>query len=813
MDLRFGETTRGRGLIFIHLRATGAVEPARIVARSVARGAYEVPANVLPVPELGAWVVVLAILTVSQRVTVTAYDDSGEVISCADKTVAAFAARVHSSANTLLHNPVAEIIRNYDERMRPHGLRITALECVMDVSTGIDLLYGEVSVSSRSRMEVDAPISLELIGPDANAASLGDWVCMGDVVKCRDGVWHRVVGYSFRIPHELPSFCVWARSSHVSLADGILPYEPQHLEGQRGYWREQMLPADENPDYEHWFLTRHGVSEGELELQRQETCEDDPLFSVVVPLYRTPIEFFRAMADSVLAQSYDRFELILVNASMDDQALCREMAGYVARDKRVRMVALEENLGIAANTLEGIARAKGDFVLFCDHDDVIEPDALYRYARAVRDNPDVDLLYCDEDKLRDGHYLCPFFKPDWNLDLLCSVNYVCHMLAVRKAIVDELPADYTECDGAQDHFLTLFAGERARRIVHVPHVLYHWRMHEQSTSGGDEAKPYTTAAGIRAVQAHFDRCGIVATVTGREARPNTYAVTYEPDIRSKVSIVIPNKDLSHMLRRCVGSVLAKTTYPNYEVVIVENNSQEPETFACYEELAQDDRVRVVTQPCDGTFNFSKTMNFGIARAEGDYLLFLNNDTEVITEDWIERMLGICTREDVGAVGVKLLYPNEAIQHAGVVMQKDGPIHLGKKQDRNCGDYFGFLQLTQDLTAVTAACMMTSRATFESVGGFDEGFPIDCNDVVYCLRLRDAGLLVVYEPEVELYHYESISRGKNTSVSLKMQWVRALGALMERWPQYFACGDPYWNPNLDINAYHRLNLWAEVNYNG
>ena len=812
MNLRFGETTRGRGLIFLRVAATGTASLAHVSAHSVARDGREVPANVLPVPELNAWVVVLAILSVSQRVTITAYDEGGAVLCSAKKTVAALAARVHSSANTLLHNPVTELIRNYDERMRPQGLRLRAHECVSDAALGVDLVYGDVSVSSCSREEVEAQISLELIGPDATSAALEDWSCMGDVVGCRDGVWHRVVSYSFRIPHDLPSFCIWARSSHDALMDGVLPYESQYLEGQRSYWRDYMLPADENPEYDHWFLSRHRVSEGELELQRQEACEDGPLFSIVVPLFRTPLEFFRAMVDSVLAQSYERFELVLVNASPGDQALGEELGRYVAQDERVRVTTLEENLGIAKNTLRGIACAQGDFVLFCDHDDTMEPDALYRYARVVRDDPNVDLIYCDEDKLRDGHYLCPFFKPDWNVDLLRSVNYVCHLLAVRKTIVDELPAEYAECDGAQDHFLTLFAGERARSVVHVPKVLYHWRMHEQSTSGGDEAKPYTTSAGIRAIQAHCDRCGIAATVSGREGRPNTYALAYELMGQPKVSILIPNKDLSYMLRRCVESVLSKTTYPNYEVVIIENNSQEPETFACYGELAEDKRVRVVTQPSDGTFNFSKTINFGVERAEGDYLLFLNNDTEVITGDWIERMLGICMREDTGAVGVKLLYPNDAIQHAGVTMQPDGPIHLGKKQDRNCGDYFGLLQLTQDLTAVTAACMMTSRAAFELVGGFDEDFPIDCNDVVYCLRLRDEGLLVVYEPEVELYHYESISRGENKTASLRLQWVRALGAMMVRWTHYFALGDPYWNPNLDVNAYHRLNLWPEVIYN-
>lgn len=813
MDLHFGETTRGRGLIFVHVSVTGTERPSRVVARSVARGEDEVPANVLPVPELEGWVVVLAILAVSQRVSVTAYDDEGAVLCSADKTVAPLAARMHSSANTLLHNPVTKIIRNYDERTHLHGLTMKAHECIMDMASGSDYVYGEVSVTSRSREEVAAPISLELIGPDATSASFEDWVCMGDVMSCRDGVWRRVLSYSFHFPHELSSFCIWARSSHPALMDGILPYEPQYLEGERKYWRGLMIPANDDPIYDHWFMTRHRVTLEELELQQQMTDSNGPLFSIVVPLYRTPLDFLGQMVDSMLAQSYSKFELILVNASPDDEALSTQVARYAASDKRLRVVTLEENLGISANTLKGVAIARGDFVVFCDHDDTIEPDALYRYARVIHDAPDTDLIYCDEDKICDGHHLSPFFKPDWNIDLLCSMNYVCHMLAVRTEIVNELPAEYVECDGAQDHFLTLFAGERARRIAHVPKVLYHWRIHGQSTSGGDEAKPYTTIAGIRAVQAHFDRLGIPATVTGRKGRPNVYAVNYELEDRPKVSILIPNKDLSNMLRRCVESILSKTTYPNYEVVVIENNSQEAETFACYEALSADDRVRVVTQPSDGTFNFSRTMNFGASQAEGDYLLFLNNDTEVITEDWIERMLGICMRKDVGAVGVKLLYPNDTIQHAGVVMLVSGPSHLGKKLHRNNNEYYALLQVTQDLTAVTAACMMTGRAAFELVGGFDESLPVDYNDIAYCLNLRDQELLIVYEPEVELYHYESISRGENKSISRRVQWARGLGFMMMRWPEYFATGDPYWNLNLDVNEYHRIRLWPEEIING
>ncbi len=812
MNLRFGETTRGRGLIFLHVYALDVDQPINLEATSVARGGRVVPANVMTVPGLDGWVVILAILSVSQRVTVTASAPDGSCLCSGQKTVAALAAKLHSQANTLLHNPVTEIMRNCDERLRPQGLEVRALECIPDSVSGDDVVYGDVAVTSRSHEEVAAPIVIETLRPDASQAALGEWTCMGDVCSCDDGVWRRVVSFSFRVPRELPTFVIWARSPQTSIADGVLPWEPQYLWGTRDYWRGYMLSADANPEYERWFLCKHRVSERDLGLQREEADSEGPLFSVVVPIYRTPLDFFDEMVGSVLAQSYGRFELILVNASPDDQGLSAAAERHAATDERIRLVTLDENLGISANTLRGVAAAQGDFVVFLDHDDTIEPDALYRYAHAVRNHPDTDLLYCDEDKLLDGHYLGPLFKPDWNVDLLCSVNYVCHLLAVRKTIVDQLPAEYTDCDGAQDHFLTLFAGERARRVFHVQRVLYHWRIHGQSTASGDAAKPYTTAAGVRAVQAHFDRCGIPATVSERPGKPNTYTVSYELAEQPLVSIVIPNKDLSGMLQKCIDSVLEKSTYRNFEIVVVENNSVEPKTFAYYEEISRNDRVRVVRQRQDGTFNFAKTMNFGVAAAKGSYFVFLNNDTEVIAEDWLERMLGICSRKDVGAVGAKLLYPNGTIQHAGVVVQHDGPIHLGKQQDRFNGEYFEFLQLTQDLSAVTAACMMTSREAFDLVGGFDESFPVDYNDIAFCLSLRDAGLLVVYEPLVELFHYESVSRGGNFSIPKRRQWERALGKMKSRWPDYFCVCDPYWNPNLDVNPYHRLNLWGQVIYN-
>lgn len=809
MNLRFCETTRGKGKIFIHLVGDDLPAAVTLEPCALTREGRPVPAKVLAVPEVEGWVLVLAVLTVSQRVTVVARDASGKEVARAHKTVAALAAKLHSQANTARQNPVTELMRNCDVFRRPQGVFVEMDGLICNPTKGCDVVHGTVSVETRSQEEAEAPLELSFIGHDGQELSLAPWVVMGDSVA-GDEVFHRSLSFSVRIPPEVPYLVIWVRSPRTSLADGVMAYEGFYLAGERGKWRDMSLSADLQPEYEDWFRLHNRASLRELELQRGHRFGLEPTFSVVVPLFHTPLDYFHEMVDSVLGQSYGRLQLVLVNASPEDELLAAAIADYERADERVLVVKLDENEGITGNTLRGIDAATGDFVAFFDHDDVIEPDLLYRYAAAINERPDTDLLYCDEDKLQDGHYTSPFLKTDWNPDLLCSENYVCHMLTVRRSIVDEMPREgYLQCEGAQDHFLTLFAGERARNVWHEPRVLYHWRIHAQSTAATGDAKSYTTESGVRAVQAHLDRCGIAAVAAPRGDVPNTYRVDYLLPKHPLVSIIIPNKDMAPVLRRCLASIAGTSTYDNYEVVVVENNSTEEETFRFYEEAQKDRRVRVVRQPSDGTFNFSRTINHGVEQARGDYLLFLNNDTEVISPDWIERMVGHCQRPEVGCVGVKLVYPDGLLQHAGVMIHKMGPDHIGKLLDRDARDYYNILQLTQDLSAVTAACMMMRRETFDRVGRMDEDLAVDYNDTDLCLRLRAEGLLVVYEPLVELTHYESISRGEHNSKKKMMSWSAATGVMMQRWPSYFGVGDPYWHPNFVSNPYRKLFWWEYV----
>ena len=615
----------------------------------------------------------------------------------------------------------------------------------------------------------------------------------------------RVVSASLFVPWNLDDIYVaaWHAERPERLALRLIPkreWEPMVAQGDRDAYRN----VGTDPYYMQWFEV-HRLAASEEAAQRSTTFEQMPLFSVVVPLYNTPVVLFDEMMASLAAQTYSNWECILVNSTPECDKLARHVVRACAFDSRVRVVELKRNLGISLNTNAGIAVAKGDFVCFLDHDDTIEPDLLFEYAKAVNARPDTDLLYCDEDKLsEDGMRYCdPAFKPDFDLDLLRSNNYICHMLCIRKTLLDQLEPNTPDVDGAQDHNLTLEAVEKARHVHHVARILYHWRLSAGSTSGGGDAKSYATAAGVRAVQRHLDRIGADAKVSAIEGSPCQYATTFAvpgssslntPDAGPLVSIVIPSKDHVGLLSRCIDSIVSKTAYASYEIVVVENGSIDAATFEYYDQVEKLPGVRVVPWPETGGFNFSRLVNFGRTAAQGEYILLLNNDTEVLTCDWIERMLGNCARPEVGAVGCKLLYPDGIVQHAGVVIA-DEPAHWFEGIPAEGKGYRNLVNMQRSVSAVTGACLMTSAASFDMVGGFDPLLPGEYNDVDFCLKLRETGKVNVYLPSVELVHHESASRNRTSRDALAAHF-EALGLLRSRWSEQFAKGDPYYNPSLE-----------------
>ena len=561
---------------------------------------------------------------------------------------------------------------------------------------------------------------------------------------------------------------------------------------------ERMEP--EEVPYGPWF-EKHKPSAEELERQRKKKWKNPPLISVAVPAYRTPPGFLEQMILSVKEQTYPHWELCIVNASRGEDGMEQVLGRYAGGDERIRVKNLEENLGIAGNTNEALEMARGEFVGLLDHDDLLAPQALFRIAEALTADPQADAVYTDEDKVTTdlSEHFQPHFKPDFNLDLLRSNNYITHFFVVRTRLAREAGGFRREFDGAQDYDFIFRCTEEAKKVLHVPEVLYHWRTHKASTADNPASKMYAFEAGKRAIEAHLARCGQEGTVSLRKDL-GFYRVEYPVQGEPLVSILIPNRDQKETLEKCLNSIWEKSTYNNYEILIVENNSSSPEIFDYYREIEKRPGVRILTWK-EG-FNYSAINNFGEKSAAGDYLLFLNNDVEVINPRWIEELLGNCQRKEVGIVGAKLYYPDDTIQHAGTVIGIGGIAgHAFLNMPRSRTGYLHKASLQMDLSAVTAACMMMKRQVFKQLGGFEERLSVAFNDVDLCLRTVQAGYLVVYNPEVELYHYESKSRGAEDSEEKVRRFQEEIEFMRCRWMDLLKKGDPYYNRNLTLSKWN------------
>lgn len=566
---------------------------------------------------------------------------------------------------------------------------------------------------------------------------------------------------------------------------------------RKNFWRMEKYSDYEKRDQEYAiWKDMHTPDRAELAKQRDSSLCEHPLISVVMPVYMPDLGHLKQMISSVQSQTYSQWELCIACGGIQSDEVRSYLNGLSSQGRNIKVKFLKENLGIAGNTNKAIEMAAGEWIAFVDQDDLLRADALYEYARAVHMNC-ADAVYCDEDKLDDrtGIFFEPHFKPDFNLDLLLCNNYICHMLMVRASIVRMAGELNPELDGAQDHDFILRCCEHTVKFVHIPKILYSWRCHRDSTSMNPGSKLYAYEAGKRAIEAYYRRQGIQAEVKPMELR-GWYRTSFKPEETPLVSVIIPNKDHAGDLRRCVNSILTKTSYQNYEILIAENNSSESETFACYEELKKkDSRIRVVVW--DRPFNYSAINNFAAAQAQGAYLLLLNNDTEVITPDLFESMLGYCMRSDVGAVGARMFYGDDTVQHAGVLVGvSDGADHVFLHCSRSDPGYMGRAVVSQDLSAVTAACMMVKKSVYDRLGGMEEAFSVAYNDVDFCLKVREAGYLVVYDAFAELYHYESATRGYEESKEQKERFEQEKALLRRRWPVQML-GDPYYNRNLSL----------------
>ncbi len=596
--------------------------------------------------------------------------------------------------------------------------------------------------------------------------------------------------------------------------------------GPKAFWnrlRDKLEPED--VPYAPWY---EKYKAGAEELARQARQEQKfvyrPLVSVVVPCYQTPENYLRQMIDSVRLQSYGNWQLCLADATPSDQ-VAKAVESYCQQYSETRIVYhhLQENQGIAGNTNVGISMAQGAWIGLLDHDDLLAPNALYEMVAQMNQEPQTEALYSDEDQVEETRHGLehkkPHFKPDFSPDLLRSNNYITHFFCVKRTVVEQAGGLRDEFEGAQDYDFILRCTEIAVRVGHVPKVLYHWRVHSNSTADNPLSKTYAYEAGQRALQEHLERVGQLGEVS-QLMHFGFYRVQYPVKGNPMVSIIIPNKDQSDTLRRCIESLM-KSSWQNYEVIIVENNSQEAETFQYYQELCTElgenylkksesggqaiygqgflpsgQPIKVVVW--ENGFNYSAINNFGAAYAKGEFFVLLNNDIEIITKNWLEEMLGNCQRPEVGIVGARLYYPDNTIQHAGIVLGIDGiAANMFPGLRRGQEGYYHKAAIQLNYSAVTAACLMVSKEVYQKVQGLEEQLAVAFNDLDFCLRVCREGYLVVYDPFVEAYHYESKSRGEEDTKEKVHRFGEEIEFIRSRWIDLLKQGDPYYNPNFSL----------------
>lgn len=563
------------------------------------------------------------------------------------------------------------------------------------------------------------------------------------------------------------------------------------------YKNKKFIAMD---DYSRWIYLNE-PNKKQLNKQRKTHFEYEPKISIIVPMYNTPKKYFKELVDSLIRQTYSNWELCIADGSEEKN---EKISKICEKDSRIKYKFLNSNKGISSNSNEALKLATGDYIALLDHDDLLPLFALYEIVKCINKNPDVEFIYSDEDKCTTSKKrFDPHFKPNFAIDTLRSVNYICHFSIFKKELMEKLGGFNSEFDGAQDYDIILRMSEETNKIIHIPKILYHWRVHKNSTAAttAGEAKPYAFEAGKRAIEAHLNRVGLKAKVE-HGISLGIYRTIYEVIGNPKVSIVIPNMDHIEELQVCINSILEKTTYNNYEIIIVENNSKKQETFEYYKELEQNSKIKVVNYT-EKKFNYSKIINFGVRQATGEYIIQLNNDTELLTNNWLEELLGYAQRKDVGAVGVKLYYPDYTIQHDGVIIGIGGVGgHILKNLPKGKNAYFAREAFVQNLSAVTAACIISRKEIYDEVGYMDEDFEVAFNDLDFCLKIREKGYLVVIDPYVELLHYESKSRGYENTPEKVKRFQGEIKNFTKKWKTILENGDPYFNPNfrLDIEDY-------------
>ena len=776
----FGNVVRGGGKIFILLKTRGCHH---LVASSTDSEANELPASLVRISE-NRWVALVAVFSRTQVLTVCAKDDEGHVLGIRKKTITPLAARASSVANTLCRNAAAEEIRNIDRRLAPNGMRLTLDELMQDTSD--ELLRGRIEFETPDSELAHRGIKVDVLSGDgeviSTATALVDDVLRVDANSMGDMV--RSLRFSCRIAGHPDSLIAWARLEGAHDWDAFATIEPFEAAGLREQTTSRYLAADETYEYMRRVSREAEELPDRLEQMRAAIPEMPwkPTFSLVVPVFNTPLDFLYEMVESVLGQVYPRYELLLLNASPENDELSRKLKEFAAHDERIVCHDLGANLGITENTNVGIRLASGDFVCFLDHDDTIEPDALWWYARAACEHPEVDLMYCDEDHLQEGQRVSPFFKPDWDPDRMCTENYVC------------------EFDGSQDHNMTFLVGERARYVHHEPRILYHWRMHAGSTAGseGVAQKSYALDAERRAIQAHVDRVGILADVVKGRWNDTRCDLSYRLDNHLRISVLIAHDPRNQNLVACITELVKSTDWRNLEIVVagslgdgdikklldVCNPLQIPVRLA---------DADADSSECDWTYpNRVAALNRAIACATGEYVLLLSEDACAFEDrDWLEELVGPVACGDSSCVGAKIERLDGSIQCVGyLVGDNRPPTRVYEGYPASADGYYEYNVLKHRVSAVSADCLMTRRSILAD--GLDADFPTTF-DVAFCLRLARSGGTSLQQNNARVTLANAPLR--YGSVAKDERDAQELSRLRSCFPEAFARRDPYYTPNV------------------
>lgn len=657
-----------------------------------------------------------------------------------------------------------------------------AEEKLQDKQKTIEFLEGELTAL---RTSFSWRITAPLRAASTRAREVGrTWQSVVRHVRMRGGVGAAVSHY----------YAILRREG----IDGILRRSRRILASE---------PFADDPDaYARWIARQDSIDDAGRAMLRDRlrAFARQPLVSVIVPTYNSDIALLRDMIESVRAQIYPYWELCIADDASTRPEVVTTLREFAAMDARIKLALREQNGHISEASNSALALASGEYVALLDHDDLLPEHALFMVVQAINANPSARLLYSDEDKLTpEGRRTEPYFKSDWNPELFLVQNLFSHLGVYETALVRQAGGFRKGFEGSQDHDLALrcvaIAGHAA--VHHIPHVLYHWRIVPGSTAGAGTEKPYALAAGIRSVEEHLARIGVKGSVTQLASDVGIIRVRYAlPTPAPLVSIVIPTRDGVALLRQCIESIYAKSSYPNFEIIVVDNGSVQSETLAYFDALRGRPNVRVVRD--DRPFNFSALNNAAVALAAGEFVCLLNNDIEVITRDWLEELVSIAARPENGAVGACLWYPNDTLQHGGVVLGLGGVAgHMHYKMRRGLFGYFGRAVATQNLSVVTAACLVIRKSIYEEVGGLDEDFAVAFNDVDFCIRVRNAGYRNVWTPHAELFHHESATRGSDMAPEKFQRFQREMRLMESRWGESLL-RDPAWNPNLSLDTSRR-----------